>query len=103
MGRLCHKDCEAGATVHEAGAGYFAQLRWQRSAPLFATEVEGVDGAPEPEAIRDGLATLNDFDNPEFEGREKYPQSGAHGNVCLFSAPFYTKSRTFAKTGSGQT
>ena len=52
LGRLCHKDCEAGATVHEAGAGYFAQLRWQRSAPLFATEAEGVDGAPEPEAIR---------------------------------------------------
>lgn len=40
---LCHKDCQSTATVHEAGAGYFAQLRWQRSAPLFATEVEGVE------------------------------------------------------------
>jgi hypothetical protein len=50
----------------------------------------------------DGLATLNDFDNPEFEGREKYPQSGVHGND-VFSAPFHAKSRTLAKTGSGQT
>jgi hypothetical protein len=40
---LCHKDCKSAATVHEAGAGYFAQLRWQRSAPLFATEAEGVE------------------------------------------------------------
>ena len=23
---LCHRDCQAGATVHEAGAGYFAQV-----------------------------------------------------------------------------
>ena len=28
----------------------FAQLRWQRSAPLFATEVEGVHGQPQPGA-----------------------------------------------------
>ena len=28
---------------------------------------------------------MNDFDNPEFEGREKYPQSGVHGND-VFSA-----------------
>ena len=39
VGWLCHKDCTAAASIHEAGAGYFAQLRFQRSAPLFATEV----------------------------------------------------------------
>lgn len=94
---LCHKDCNSAATVHEAGSGYFAQLRWQRSTPLFATEAEGVEvriplaflalgdcnrrflnevtcnnaimqGAPAPEAIRDGLMTLSDFDNPGYSG-----------------------------------
>ena len=67
---LCHRDCQAAATVHEAGAGYFSQLRWQRSAPLFATEAEGVEGAPLPESIRDGLATLEDFEGGDF------PKSG---------------------------
>lgn len=58
---LAHKDCQHEATIHEAGAGYFAQLRWERSAPLFATELEGLEGAPVPENVRDGQATLNDF------------------------------------------
>ncbi len=58
---LAHQDCDAEAQIFEAGAGYFAQLHWARSAPLFATEKEGVMGAPEPEHIRDGLETLNNF------------------------------------------
>eukprot|EP01047_Picozoa_sp_COSAG01_P056099 COSAG01_NODE_6321_length_3720_cov_9.879296_2_plen_357_part_00 len=69
---LCHESCDAAATVHEAGAGYFAQLRWQRSAPLFVTEVEGVSGPPQPEHVHAGQATLADFhhgDIPESGGR----------------------------------
>ena len=62
VGWLAHKDCEAAATIHEAGAGVFSQLRWVRSAPLFVTSAEGVAGAPLPEHIRDGLNTLSDFD-----------------------------------------
>ena len=59
---LAHQDCKAEAALFEAGGGYFAQLNWARSAPLFATEKEGVMGAPVPENIRDGLKTLADFD-----------------------------------------
>jgi hypothetical protein len=70
---LCHRSCAGEATVHEAGAGFFAQLRWERSAPLFATEAEGVLGAPDPEHIRDGLATLADF---ETRGKGHAPKSG---------------------------
>ena len=64
----------AGNTVSAAqlipGVRNAWQLRWQRSAPLFATEAEGVEGAPLPESIRDGLATLEDFDSGDF------PKSG---------------------------
>jgi NAD(P)-dependent dehydrogenase (short-subunit alcohol dehydrogenase family) len=67
---LAHRDCDAEATIHEAGGGYFAQLNWARSAPLFATEKDGVEGAPRPENIRDGQATLADFVNGDM------PQSG---------------------------
>ena len=59
---LVHRDCESEAQIYEAGAGYFAQLNWARSAPLFATEKEGVINAPLPEHIRDGLDTLADYD-----------------------------------------
>ena len=59
---LSHRDCQSEAALFEAGGGYFAQLNWARSAPLFATEKDGVMGAPVPENIRDGLATLADFD-----------------------------------------
>lgn len=58
---LAHSDCQSEAKVFEAGAGYFAQINWARSAPLFATEKEGVEGAPLPEHIRDGQATLHDY------------------------------------------
>ena len=58
---LSHKDCTSQAKVFEAGAGYFAQLNWARSTPLFATEKEGVVGAPKPENIRDGQRALNNF------------------------------------------
>jgi (3R)-3-hydroxyacyl-CoA dehydrogenase / 3a,7a,12a-trihydroxy-5b-cholest-24-enoyl-CoA hydratase / enoyl-CoA hydratase 2 len=58
---LTHRECESEAKIFEAGAGYFAQLNWARSAPLFATEKEGVEGSPLPEHIRDGQDTLNDF------------------------------------------
>ena len=59
---LAHRECDAEARIYEAGAGYFAQLHWSRSAPLFVTEKEGVSGAPMPEHIQDGQATLNDFE-----------------------------------------
>jgi NAD(P)-dependent dehydrogenase (short-subunit alcohol dehydrogenase family) len=58
---LSHGDCDSEARIYEAGAGYFAQLNWARSAPLFATAKEGVEGVPLPEHIRDGLTTLQDF------------------------------------------
>lgn len=58
---LAHADCSYEAQVFEAGAGHFAQLNWARSEPLFATEKEGVDGAPLPEHVRDGRQTLGDF------------------------------------------
>ena len=58
---LSHKDCEYRAKVFEAGAGYFAQLNWARSTPVFATEKEGVVGAPRPENVRDGQKELANF------------------------------------------
>ena len=63
---LAHRDCQAEATIHEAGGGYFAQLNWARSAPLFATEKEGVTDAPVPENVRDGQLTLADFDSGDM-------------------------------------
>lgn len=67
---LVHRDCPSEAKIFEAGAGYFAQLNWARSAPLFATEKEGIDGSPTPEHIRDGQETLRDFDSGDM------PRSG---------------------------
>lgn len=58
---LAHRECQAEAGIFEAGAGHFAQINWARSAPLLVTEKEGVTGAPEPEHIRAGLDSLNDF------------------------------------------
>ena len=58
---LSHKDCKYQAKVFEAGAGYFAQLNWARSTPLFATEKEGVINAPKPENIREGQKILDNF------------------------------------------
>ena len=58
---LSHRDCESQAKIFEAGAGYFAQLNWARSAPLFATEKEGIVGAPTPENVRDGQEALDNF------------------------------------------
>jgi len=58
---LAHRECQSEAKIFEAGAGYFAQLNWARSAPLFATEKEGIDGAPLPEHIRDGQDILHDY------------------------------------------
>lgn len=58
---LSHKDCKYQAKIFEAGAGYFAQLNWARSTPLFATEKEGVIDAPKPENIREGQKILDNF------------------------------------------
>ena len=58
---LSHRDCESQAKIFEAGAGYFAQLNWARSAPLFATEKEGIVDAPTPENVRDGQEALDNF------------------------------------------
>lgn len=63
---LSHSSCNAEASIHEAGGGYFAQLHWARSSPLFATEKDGVEGAPVPENIRDGQDTLADFANGDM-------------------------------------
>ena len=63
---LAHQDCQAEASIHEAGGGYFARLNWARSAPLFATEKEGVLAAPLPENIRDGQSTLADFAGGDY-------------------------------------
>ncbi|EAW29974.1 probable short-chain dehydrogenase [marine gamma proteobacterium HTCC2143] len=67
---LAHPTCHAESSIFEAGGGYFAQLNWARSAPLFATEKEGINGAPLPENIRDGQQTLADFDHGDM------PKSG---------------------------
>lgn len=67
---LAHSQCQSEAKVFEAGAGYFAQINWARSAPLFATEKDGVEGAPLPEHIRDGQDTLHDYANGDM------PRSG---------------------------
>ena len=58
---LSHKDCKYQAKVFEAGAGYFSQLNWARSTPLFATEKEGIIDAPKPENIREGQKILDNF------------------------------------------
>ena len=58
---LAHAECQSEASIHEAGGGYFAQLHWARSAPVYATKAEGVEGAPIPEHVQQGLATLADF------------------------------------------
>lgn len=58
---LAHSQCQSEAKVFEAGAGYFAQINWARSAPLFATEKDNVEGAPLPEHIRDGQDRLHDY------------------------------------------
>ena len=58
---LSHKDCKYQAKVFEAGAGYFAQLNWARSTPLFATKKEGIIDAPKPENIREGQKILDNF------------------------------------------
>ena len=63
---LAHPSCEAQASIHEAGAGYFARLNWARSKPLFATEKEGIEGSPVPENIRDGQQILADFENGDM-------------------------------------
>jgi len=67
---LAHRDCQSEAKVFEAGAGYFAQINWARSAPLFATKIEDVEGAAAPEHIRDGQRTLHDYANGDM------PRSG---------------------------
>ncbi len=67
---LAHAQCQSEAKVFEAGAGYFAQINWTRSAPLFATEKEHVAGAPLPEHVRDGQDTLHDYANGDM------PRSG---------------------------
>ena len=63
---LAHASCNAEASIHEAGAGYFARLNWARSAPLFATEKEGLNGPPVPENVRYGQVTLADFEHGDM-------------------------------------
>ena len=63
---LAHADCNSEASIHEAGGGYFSQLHWARSAPVYATEVEGVTAAPLPEHVQQGLATLADFEHGDM-------------------------------------
>jgi 3-hydroxyacyl-CoA dehydrogenase/3a,7a,12a-trihydroxy-5b-cholest-24-enoyl-CoA hydratase len=63
---LAHAECQSEASIHEAGGGYFSQLHWARSVPVYATEVEGVDAAPMPEHVQQGLATLADFEHGDM-------------------------------------
>lgn len=63
---LAHENCTDEATVHEAGAGYFARFNWARSKHLYATEKEGVEGLPSPEHVRDGAETFADFANGDI-------------------------------------
>jgi len=63
---LAHAECNSEASIHEAGGGYFSQLHWARSAPVYATEVEGVTAAPLPEHVQQGLATLADFEHGDM-------------------------------------
>ena len=63
---LAHESCMEEATVHEAGAGYFARFNWARSNALYATEKEGVTGIPAPEHVRDGAETFKDFANGDI-------------------------------------
>jgi len=63
---LAHSQCQSEASIHEAGGGYFSQLHWARSAPVYATEIEGVDGAPVPEHVQQGLDTLADFEHGDM-------------------------------------
>ena len=58
---LAHETCTEEATIHEAGAGYFARFNWARSGHLYATENEGVEGVPAPEHVRDGAGVFSDF------------------------------------------
>jgi hypothetical protein len=62
VGYLCHENCSNEAQIFEAGAGYFSQIRFERSLPLFATRAEGVHGPPTPEHVQDGQVVLNTFE-----------------------------------------
>ena len=72
-----------------------ARLRWCDDSPLDgARQVEGLDGPAPPEAIRDGLATLDDWEGGDFpvgvafECPSKVARSlfkGAGGMACVRS------------------
>ena len=61
VGWLCHEECLSAGTLHEAGAGYFTQIRFERSKVLFATTREGVV-VPTVENVRDGVVVLNTWE-----------------------------------------
>ncbi|KAL1524847.1 hypothetical protein AB1Y20_019727 [Prymnesium parvum] len=63
---LCSEECEATGGVFEAGGGWMAQVRWQRSAGVFF-DLESFS----VEDVRDAWGRITDFTNatsPEEEG-----------------------------------
>jgi hypothetical protein len=64
---LTHEDCEEEAGLFEAGGGFYARVRLERTQGLFVTRKElGPGVLPTPEHIRDGSAALSH----EWEGAE---------------------------------
>lgn len=54
---LTHKSCDVSGQVFEAGAGWYGQLRWERSkGHVFKT-----DGSFTPAAVRKQWAKINDY------------------------------------------
>ncbi len=88
VGYLCHEDCTFGGTIHESGAGYFSQIRFERSKHLFATEKEGVIGAPTIENVRDGQDVLN-----TFEGEPVITSDGSMGGSPIARVMGHLKSK----------
>ena len=57
---LCHKDCTETGQVYEAGGGWVAKVKWQRSKGA-TFDVRDDFG---PEKIRDAMDDLRDFSAP---------------------------------------
>eukprot|EP00127_Corallochytrium_limacisporum_P006948 Clim_evm2s239 gene=Clim_evmTU2s239 len=61
---LCHESCQDTNKVFQAGSGWFAQVRWQRSEGIFVNDNTA-------EAVRDSWDKITGFD-----GKVTYPENG---------------------------